>query len=581
MLNQRVRVTSINGNQVTFTPALNFSFDQGLSPKAVGYGDFPGCYFVGLEDLTVSGSTGGIGILLEGDYGCWLKNVEVTKWHDWGVEITFSVSCEVRDCYIHEPSAYDWSTGYPFQFDLANNCLTENNVFWHYQAGLILQGCCSGNVFGYNACFEGYDVYLGVGIQLESYYANHTPYPLLNLFEGNYGNAFHEDFYYGPSAKTTLLRNYFTGTDPDIKQNRICINLDSHQWSNSVVGNVLGSVGTNAPLFAALPNKTIAWTNVAPLVWGYDPGTANFSYSSNVIFRLGYPFSGNNSGTAPYSDGSTNHLDGYDLLVRSNTLIHGNWDYAHKSVVWDPGISDMTIPNSYYLSSKPGWFGTLQWPPYDPNNAAAANLTNIPAGYRFVFGTNPPSGPANQAPVAVASAAPMAGAAPLPVAFSSVGSFDPEGVAVTFFWTFGDGTISTVANPTHTYQRAGIYSAQLTISDGVSTTSSRALSINANVAGSNQPPVAVARATPTNGSPPLTVVFSSAGSIDPEGSPLRYDWTFGDGTTSTAANPTHTYQAAGEYVARLMVSDGATATASGLITVRVGSAPGGPTARQF
>ena len=46
------------------------------------------------------------------------------------------------------------------------------------------------------------------------------------------------------------------------------------------------------------------------------------------------------------------------------------------------------------------------------------------------------------------------------------------------------------------------------------------------------------RRNPTPGPAPLTVDFSSAGSADPEGQPLTYSWTFGDGGTSTAANPT-------------------------------------------
>ena len=91
--------------------------------------------------------------------------------------------------------------------------------------------------------------------------------------------------------------------------------------------------------------------------------------------------------------------------------------------------------------------------------------------------------------------------------------------------------------------------------------------------GGNQPPIAVAAATPSSGPVPLTVSFSSAGSLDPEGQPLAYSWTFGDGTTSTAANPTHTYSQAGQYTVRVAVSDGIDTTQSSPITIRVGSAP--------
>jgi glucose/arabinose dehydrogenase/PKD repeat protein len=89
----------------------------------------------------------------------------------------------------------------------------------------------------------------------------------------------------------------------------------------------------------------------------------------------------------------------------------------------------------------------------------------------------------------------------------------------------------------------------------------------------NQPPTAVAGADRTSGPAPLTVNFSSAGSVDPEGQALTYSWTFGDNTTSTAANPQHTYSTAGQYSVRLTVSDGVNQTPSAPLTIVVGSPP--------
>jgi PKD repeat protein len=75
------------------------------------------------------------------------------------------------------------------------------------------------------------------------------------------------------------------------------------------------------------------------------------------------------------------------------------------------------------------------------------------------------------------------------------------------------------------------------------------------VGAGNTPPTAVANATPTIGTVPLTVTFSSLGSFDPDNQPLSYGWTFGDGATSTQQNPTHTYTAAGVYTATLTVTE--------------------------
>ncbi|CAL9668766.1 hypothetical protein SUDANB176_07358 [Streptomyces sp. enrichment culture] len=82
-------------------------------------------------------------------------------------------------------------------------------------------------------------------------------------------------------------------------------------------------------------------------------------------------------------------------------------------------------------------------------------------------------------------------------------------------------------------------------------------------------PVAQAKANVTSGKAPLSVSFSSAGSSDADGDALSYSWTFGDGATSTAADPTHTYSANGQYTATLKATDstGKSATASVQITV--------------
>ncbi|ATB35812.1 hypothetical protein CYFUS_001226 [Cystobacter fuscus] len=90
--------------------------------------------------------------------------------------------------------------------------------------------------------------------------------------------------------------------------------------------------------------------------------------------------------------------------------------------------------------------------------------------------------------------------------------------------------------------------------------------------GENSPPIAVASATPTNGSVPLSVQFSSAGSSDADGDSLRPTWDFGDGTPTTdEPHPLHTYAEKGTYSARLTVEDGRGASSSAVVSISVGN----------
>ncbi len=183
---------------------------------------------------------------------------------------------------------------------------------------------------------------------------------------------------------------------------------------------------------------------------------------------------------------------------------------------------------------------------------------------------------ANIAPVAAATATPSVGKVPLPVAFSSAASTDPDGDIVSYAWDFGDGNTSTLANPINTFAASGTYAATLTVTDDSGDTDTTTVSVQVN---ENQAPVAVANATPDAGKAPLGVLFSSAGSTDNDGTIVSYGWDFGDGSpVDNSANPGHLYTTAGSYTATLTVTDddGVTSTAS--LSIEVGPPNVVPTA---
>lgn len=84
----------------------------------------------------------------------------------------------------------------------------------------------------------------------------------------------------------------------------------------------------------------------------------------------------------------------------------------------------------------------------------------------------------------------------------------------------------------------------------------------------NQSPVVSITVSKTSGIAPLTVQFTSSAK-DADGQVVGYNWTFGDGESSSQASPSHLYKSAGNYTARLTVSDNQGATASAEIVIGV------------
>jgi PKD repeat protein len=162
---------------------------------------------------------------------------------------------------------------------------------------------------------------------------------------------------------------------------------------------------------------------------------------------------------------------------------------------------------------------------------------------------------------AVISATPTSGRAPLDVAFTSTVKGGPEGQAYRYQWTFGDGRASTEANPRIQFTAGGSYDVRLQVDAGDQsfTTDPLNLRLDGDV-------MVSCAADPAEAQAPASVSFRA----DARGGngTLAYRWDFGDGTSSSAASPVHTYTAPGSYRQVLTVtSGGASGLCSNVVTV--------------
>ncbi len=90
-------------------------------------------------------------------------------------------------------------------------------------------------------------------------------------------------------------------------------------------------------------------------------------------------------------------------------------------------------------------------------------------------------------------------------------------------------------------------------------------------AAANQAPVArIAAYRPSDGLA-LSVTLDGSGSSDPDGSVVRYQWLFGDGTTGSGSPVTHVYAAGSSPTVTLVVWDNANASGIATLVVNLSS----------
>ena len=136
------------------------------------------------------------------------------------------------------------------------------------------------------------------------------------------------------------------------------------------------------------------------------------------------------------------------------------------------------------------------------------------------------------------------------------------GGPTSWSWNFGDNSSSTQQNPIHTYAAAGSYTVSLNAKNAAGESStSKVVTIEAGT-----PPKADFDFQAAS----LRVTFADKST----GAPTSWTWSFGDGGSSSAQNPTHSYSAAGNYTVSLTVKNGAGQdTTNKVVAVTAGNPP--------
>ncbi|HET9826753.1 MAG TPA: PKD domain-containing protein, partial [Chitinophagaceae bacterium] len=152
-----------------------------------------------------------------------------------------------------------------------------------------------------------------------------------------------------------------------------------------------------------------------------------------------------------------------------------------------------------------------------------------------------------QAPIADFTASTTSGCSPLSVSFTDQSSGSP----FSWNWDFGNGQLSTARNPSVTFSQPGTYTVRLVVKNASGVDEE----IKTNYITVFPSPSASFTANMTTACVPATIQFRDQSTIPPgAGSIVSWSWDFGDGTNSTAQNPSHTYTATGFYTVYLLIT---------------------------
>jgi hypothetical protein len=312
----------------------------------------------GVEDLTIDGSGNGTddgNVELFNCQNCWVKGVRSINTGRAHVQLQYSARATVTHNYFFL-TQNSVSRSYGLECYGSADTLVENNIAQAVAGSWMVNGNCSGTVFGYNFSINNY-------FTLSANYNNagshqHTAGIDYILFEGNYFNSVYGDVFHGSHHFVTYFRNRFTGPQPKCWQSGssyatavfgTCSNntspvvLQSFSRFENFVGNVLGTTGINT-----------AYSNIWDVGAGNSNGTVTVPPDANVTSTL-------------LRWGNCDSATGFSSCRFVASEVPSGLSGVQAPYA-NPLPGTQLLPSSMYLSARPTWYPAgYTWPPHGPD----------------------------------------------------------------------------------------------------------------------------------------------------------------------------------------------------------------------
>lgn len=309
--------------------------------------------------------------------------------------------------------------------------------------------------------------------------------------------------------------------------------------------------------------------------WTFGDGTAATAYGTSPVATHAYAAAGSHTATLRVADPAG------AISVKTFTVVVNANSEPVAAAAATPKPAHPGLPVAFVGSGSADADGdalTYRWDFADGASAATEDATHTYAAlgsYAVVLTVTDIHGVSdtdtlnvavtNNAPVAAGTASPSTARVGQAVTFSSTGSSDADGDALSYLWEFPNGTSATTASSSHTWNAVGSYAVKLTVTDTYGASSATTITVTV----ANTAPIAGATASPSEPHVGQQVTFSSSPSSDADGDALSYRWEFPDGSTGTTATTTYTWNTPGSMTVKLTVADAHGATSSKTLAVAV------------